>query len=178
MFQQHVPNKFKSKSIFIPTTAAANQIQITDPIDLSNSPIPIPPPNSLLPYPTLKIPIPKPPPILAMPPAPLTTLTAALALESSMEDEVAQITELILRSMDLTSLSASLSLSLTNLTTLSLSHNSFTSLNNFRNLKNLKDLNLNFNSLTSACVAELGELHFLKRLFLSNNQLDDEVRRN
>ncbi|GMH74107.1 hypothetical protein TL16_g06372 [Triparma laevis f. inornata] len=110
-----------------------------------------------------------------MPPAPLTTLTAALALESSMEDEVAQITELILRSMDLTSLSASLSLSLTNLTTLSLSHNSFTSLNNFRNLKNLKDLNLNFNSLTSACVAELGELHFLKRLFLSNNQLDDEA---
>ncbi|GMH81724.1 hypothetical protein TrVE_jg3101 [Triparma verrucosa] len=109
-----------------------------------------------------------------MPPAPLTSLSKALALESSMEDEVSSIEELILRSMDLSSIDASLSVAMCNLTTLSLSHNMFTSLVNFRNLRNLKDLNLNFNKLTSECIEELAELKFLKSLFLSNNMLDDE----
>ena len=104
----------------------------------------------------------------------VTVIDAALALESSLEDKVEDISELILRGMELSSLDEQLSLSLgKNLTTLSLSHNNFKDLDHFGNMLSLQDLNMNFNALSSSCVHQLAGLVSLRSLYLSNNNLDE-----
>ena len=108
--------------------------------------------------------------------ATLSVLTKELALESSMENDVGSISELMLRGMSLSSVESTLSVSLGGrLTTLSLSHNNFAKLDNFRNLRALEDLNLNFNQLSSDCVMELGECQELRSLYLSTNNLDNQA---
>jgi len=100
-------------------------------------------------------------------------LTPQLCRESSGDDTLPQITTLICRGLALNSIPSPVATSLSSLTTLSLSHNEFTSLVNFRHLSSLKDLNLNFNRLSGSSLSELSDLQHLKSLYLSSNSLDD-----
>ena len=101
-------------------------------------------------------------------------LTAALCKESSGEDSLPHITTLVLRGMGLSSIPRNTATLLSNLSSLSLSHNKFDRVDYFDKLSALRDLNLNFNSLTSSCLATLGSLPALRSLYLSNNSLSDD----
>ncbi len=104
-----------------------------------------------------------------------TSVTEALCLESSSEEDLSEVTDLVLRGLGLASMDAMVSAKLaTSLLSLSLSHNSFTELTNFEALGMLTDLNLNFNNLTASCVGPLSHLQNLRRLYMSNNSLSDD----
>jgi len=104
-----------------------------------------------------------------------TEISLSLVLSNSGESDAHDVTELMLRSLNLKSLELNTSLSLPNLLSLSLSHNVFAALQNFSNLLSIQDLNLNFNKLTSDCLRELAQCKQLQKLYLSNNCIDDSA---
>lgn len=105
------------------------------------------------------------------------TLSKSLILESSGQDSLENITEviskqLILRNKNLKEFTSSESVNLDDLTSLeylSLSHNSLAKIDGVTYLLGLRELNLNNNNLID--ISPIGNLIQLIRLFLSNNQI-------
>ena len=91
-----------------------------------------------------------------------------VVFEYSGETDLLHVSELILRSQNISGFSIETAKQLENLELLSLSHNSVSSLKTFTNLTSLVELNLNFNNI---CSLQGLKLPLLEKLFLSNNKI-------
>ena len=96
-------------------------------------------------------------------------LTMDLALEMSGESQLESVRELILRDMGMLEIDDSCAARLMQLSSLSFSHNKFTSFHNFHHLGNLVELNMNFNHVVS--LDGLVHCIHLEKLFLSSNKI-------
>ena len=97
-----------------------------------------------------------------------TVIDHAVVFEYSGETDLLHVSELILRSQNISGFSIDTAKQLENLELLSLSHNSVSSLKTFTNLTSLVELNLNFNNI---CSLQGLKLPLLEKLFLSNNKI-------
>lgn len=95
-------------------------------------------------------------------------ITEAIVLESTSDDRIEIVTQLILRGRGYTGFDPGCIAKLQRLSVLSLSSNRLTSLEDFHHLPNLLELNLNFNGITSV---EGLRCPGLRRLCLSSNRL-------
>lgn len=101
-------------------------------------------------------------------------LTATTILDFCGEDHLEDAQELIVRDGGFTSLDPLACPQLSQLRTISLSHNKFSSLEGFSSFLILKELNMNFNSLSSIRGLQCKNL---EALFLSHNQLTNAALR-
>ena len=97
-----------------------------------------------------------------------TVIDQTVVFEYSGETDLLHVSELILRSQNISGFSIDTAKQLENLELLSLSHNSVSSLKTFTNLTSLVELNLNFNNI---CSLQGLKLPLLEKLFLSNNKI-------
>ena len=97
-----------------------------------------------------------------------TVIDHTVVFEYSGETDLLHVSELILRSQNISGFSIDTAKQLENLELLSLSHNSVSSLKTFTNLTSLVELNLNFNNI---CSLQGLKLPLLEKLFLSNNKI-------
>ena len=97
-----------------------------------------------------------------------SVIDQTIIFEYSGETDLQHVSELILRSQNISGFSIDSAKQLENLELLSLSHNNISSLKTFTTLTSLIELNLNFNNI---CSLHGFKLPLLEKLFLSNNKL-------
>lgn len=102
-------------------------------------------------------------------------ISSEAILESAGEESLENVLQIVLRNSKYRCFNERVILSLSQVTTISLSGNEFSSLEQFGALSNLRELNLNFNKISNLRgPKKFPALPSLKKLFLSCNNLTNE----